>query len=220
MNPISPQPMFSSRAAEEIREAILNGNLPPGSRIRQEDLAARLGVSREPIRQALAVLEREGLVNNVNRGAIVAPFDIQMLEEIYEFRQAVESSVAGKVAARKDFDPTKLREIIVLGRKAVQDGMLDRLIDLDLDFHSELYRASQNRVVVDVMQTQWGHIRRAMRITLTIQNYRKQVWDEHEAILEAIVDGKVARARTLAAAHTRHAAVLQTHRVVHQEPRS
>jgi DNA-binding GntR family transcriptional regulator len=212
--------MFSSRAAEEIREAILNGNLPPGSRIRQEELAARLGVSREPIRQALAVLEREGLVNNVNRGAIVAPFDIEMLEDIYEFRQAVESSVAGKVAARKDFDPTKLREIIALGRKAVLDGMLDRLIDLDLDFHSELYRESQNRVVVDVMQTQWGHIRRAMRITLTIQNYRKQVWDEHAAILDAIVNGKVARARTLAAAHTRHAAVLQTHLEGRQGPRS
>jgi DNA-binding GntR family transcriptional regulator len=218
MNPISPQPMFSSRAAEEIREAILNGNLPPGSRIRQEELAARLGVSREPIRQALAVLEREGLVTNVNRGAIVAPYDIKMIEEIYEFRQAIESSIAGKVAARKDFDPLKLREIVMLGRKAVQDGLMDRLIDLDLDFHSELYRASQNRVVADVMQTQWGHIRRAMRMTLTIQNYRKQVWDEHEAILEAIVHGKVARARTLAAAHTRHAAVLQAHIVAPKEP--
>ena len=220
MNPISPQPMFSSRAAEEIREAILNGNLPPGSRVRQEELAARLGVSREPIRQALAVLEREGLVNTVNRGAIVAPFDIKMIEEIYEFRQAVESSVAGKVAARKDFDPAKLREIIVLGRKAVQDGLMDLLIDLDFDFHSELYRAAENRVVVDVMQTQWGHIRRAMRMTLTIQNYRKQVWDEHTAILDAIVHGKVARARTLAAAHTRHASVLQTHLAGRKEPQS
>jgi len=95
-------------------------------------------------------------VNNANRGAIVAPVDKEMIKEIYEFRQAIESYVAGKVAERKDFDPTKLREIIVFGRKTVQDGLVGLLIDLDLEFHSELYRESQNRVVVDVMQTQWG----------------------------------------------------------------
>ncbi len=201
--------MVSARAADEIRTAILNGSLPPGSRIRQEELASRLGVSREPIRQALVVLEREGLVNNMNRGAIVAPLDPPMIGEIYELRQALESYITGKVAARKDFDPTVLREIIVQGRKAVEEGDLEKLIELDLAFHSEIYRASKNRVVVDVMHTQWSHIRRAMLMTLTIQNYRKQVWDEHTAILGAIVHRQVSRARSLAATHMRRAADLQ-----------
>ena len=118
MKAIAPQPMVSTRAAAEIRTAILNGSLPPGTRIRQEYLAAKLGVSREPIRKALLVLEQEGLVNSVaNRGATVAPLDIPLIGEIYEFREGVESYAAGQVAGRDDFDPTALRKIIVQGAK-------------------------------------------------------------------------------------------------------
>lgn len=202
MKAIAPQPVFSTRAAAEIRTAILHGSLPPGTRIRQEDLAARLGVSREPIRKALLVLEREGLVNNVpNHGAIVAPLDAALISEIYEFRDVIESYVAGQVAEKEDFDPTALGKIALQGRKAVAAGSLDRIIDLDVSFHGGLYRACGNRVVVDVMQTQWGHIRRAMLMVLRSVEHRNQVWDEHEALLEAIVAKNPPLARSLASAH-------------------
>ena len=79
MKLIALPPTVSTRAAEEIRAAISNGTLAPGSRMRQEELAAKLGVSREPIRKALLLLEREGLVNVVKRGAIVAPVDPHFL---------------------------------------------------------------------------------------------------------------------------------------------
>jgi DNA-binding GntR family transcriptional regulator len=208
MNLITPHPMVSTRAAEEIRAAILNGSLSPGSRVRQEELAAKLGVSREPIRKALLVLEREGLVNVVNRGAVIAPVDPHFISEIYEFRETVETYVAAKVAEQEDFDPTVLRGVIAQGRRAVREATSERLIDLDLAFHSQLYQASGNRVVMDVMRTQWSHIRRVMSMRLTIRSRRKQVWDEHEAILEAIVDHDVSRSRTLASAHIRAALAL------------
>jgi len=211
MKPIAPQPLITTRAAEEIRAAIVNGSLPPGRRVRQEELAAQLGVSREPIRKALLVLESEGLVSGLeNRATIVAPLDPSLISEIYEFREAVEPYVAGRVAGKGDFDGRALRRIIAQGRKAVGAGALDRLIDLDGAFHTELYRESGNRVVVEVMQTQWTHIRRAMMLTLKARSYRNRVWDEHEAILEAILNRDVARAQDLTAAHLRGARTVVT----------
>src|ERR1700730_4091713 len=146
MRALSKAPAISRRAAVEIRTAILDGSLPPGSPIHQEKLAAKLGVSREPVRKALVLLEQEGLVNIVGRSAIVAPVDDHFITDIYGFREVVEGYVAAMVAARKDFDPTRLRGILASGRKSVGAGSVDRLIELDQAFHNELYRASENRV--------------------------------------------------------------------------
>ncbi len=211
MRKISQEPLLSARAAEEIRAAILDGRLPPGSRIRQEELAVKLGVSREPIRHALKLLEQEGLVQTLpRRGTIVAPLDPQVIIDIYEFREAVEGLVAAKLAARRDFDPAPLREIVAQGRSAIRMNDLERLIDLDLAFHTGLYEAAQNRVIIDVMRAQWGQIRRVMAMTLTVAGYRKHVWEEHAEILEAIAERQVSRARALAATHTRGARGLLT----------
>jgi DNA-binding GntR family transcriptional regulator len=203
---IAPQPSVSERAADEIRAAILNGSLGPGARIRQEELAANLGVSREPVRQALLVLEKEGLIcSTANRGASVAPVDLRLINDIYKFREAIDSYVAAEVAASDNFDPTRLREIMAQARSALRVGALDRLIELDLDFHSELYRGSGNVVLVEVMRTQWAHIRRAMTITLSNNSYRRQVWTEHAAVAKAIISKQTSRARALAGAHARAA---------------
>ena len=210
MKAIVPEPVASVRAAAEIRLAILDGSLPPGTRVRQEELAARLGVSREPVRQALAVLEQEGLVHNgVRRRAVIAPVDPTFIAEIYEFREVVDAYSAER-ASQTDFDLAPIREIVVLGRKAVQAGIVQDLIELDLRFHNQLYRASANRVVMEVMRAQWSHIRRAMTMTLTAQEYRARVWDEHEAILEAIVSRQSALAGSLASDHARNARVFVT----------
>jgi len=205
MRALTPVPPISKRAAAEIRTAILNGSLPPGSRIHQEKLAASLGVSREPVRKALVLLEQEGLVNIVGRGAIVAPVDHHFITDIYGFREVVEGYVAAKVAERKDFDPTTLRRILASGRESVGAGSVDRLIELDQAFHNELYRASENRVVIDVMETQWNHIYRAMIKDLSMDSFQKHSWDEHAGICDAILRRQVSLARDLASAHIRAA---------------
>jgi DNA-binding GntR family transcriptional regulator len=157
------------------------------------------------VRQALVILEQEGLVcNGVRRRAVVAPVDPGLIAEIYGFREVIEAYTAER-AAETAFDPKSLREIIVLGRKAVQAGAVDKLIELDLRFHNQLYQASANRVVMEVMRTQWAHIRRAMMITLSMNEYRAKAWDEHEAILDAVVARQPSRASNLAAAHARNA---------------
>jgi DNA-binding GntR family transcriptional regulator len=101
-----------------------------------------------------------------------------------------------------------LREIIVRGQRAARGGVTNDLIELDLLFHGELYRACGNQVVVDVMQTQWAHIRRVMETALSIRSYGKRVWTEHKAILEAVVRRDVLQAESLAIAHTQRARLM------------
>lgn len=205
MNIIKPLPMISMRAATQIRNAILKGSLPPGSHIHQEKFAEKLGVSREPIRKALVQLEKEGLVNIVGRSALVVPIDSQFMTDIYGFREVIEGYVAARVAARKDFDPSTLRSIVARGCESVRTRSVGQLIELDQAFHNELYRASENKVVVEVMATQWSHIYRAMMMDLSMDSFRKQSWDEHRGIVEAISKRQVSRARMLASAHIRAA---------------
>jgi DNA-binding GntR family transcriptional regulator len=162
------------------------------------------------VRQALALLELEGLVQNgIGRRAVIAPIDPALIAEIYEFREVVEAYAAQR-AAKTVFDPKPLREIVILGHKAVQAGVVGDLIELDLRFHNQLYHASANRVLMEVMRAQWSHIRRAMMMTLTAREYRARAWDEHEAILDAIVARQSSRASNLASAHARNARVFIT----------
>jgi DNA-binding GntR family transcriptional regulator len=201
-----PVEILRARVANEIRTAILRGDLAPGSRVKQERLAAELGVSREPVRQALLQLQREGLVHaQPNRSAQVAPLDRQFIADLYAFREAVETTVVATLARAPQFDVTPLQALIARGRTAVREGDLPALIDLDMCFHTTLYEAAGNHVIVEVMRGQWSHIRRVMAMVLDRAIYRQKVWDEHQAILKAIHARRVSSAKAAAGVHVRGA---------------
>jgi DNA-binding GntR family transcriptional regulator len=206
VRPIRAKPVLSARVAAEIRTAILSGQLAPGTRIRQESLANRLRVSREPIRHALLVLEQEGLVRAIQRqGTIVAPLDRSLILDIYDMREILEPRVSAKLAERRDFDVRPLRQTIKRGRAAVKNGGVPMLIDLDLEFHMLVYQSLGNRVITEMMQVQFGHLRRAVHSILTVQNYRQKAWDEHEAIVEAIACNKAPEAASWSTIHVQDA---------------
>src|SRR2546421_6975169 len=90
----------SVAATELIREAILDGRLPPGQRLKEEELARELGISRTPVREALLVLQTEGLVDAApNRGAAVRSHDVDDLEDLYQLRALLEGYAARRAAA-------------------------------------------------------------------------------------------------------------------------
>lgn len=199
---------LSVQVADQIRAAILRGEFCPGSRVRQEELAARLTVSRAPVRQALVILEREGLVQTDRaRGTIVTPLDATLIRDLYGFRQGIERYVAETLARRTDMTWTTIREIVTVGREAAARDDLSAHIDLDLRFHTGLYDLLGNRILSDVMRGQWTNMRRVITATLTISGYPRQIWDEHTAILEAMEAHDAERAGSLAAAHTAAASV-------------
>jgi DNA-binding GntR family transcriptional regulator len=206
MKAIKREPAASLRAAEEIRIAILNGALSPGTRVRQEELAEQLGLSRVPIRQALAILEQQGLVHNtLRRGAVIAPIDSSFISDVYEVREIVESYAAAR-AAEIGFDLKPLLEVVRLGRRAVKADKVEDLVELDWRFHSGLYEASGNQVLVKTMQAQWVHVRRAMFVTIASLRDRSRIfWDEHQAILNAIGKRDARLASKLASEHVRSA---------------
>ncbi len=178
---------MASAVADQLRAGIVSGELPPGARLLQEELADRLAVSRAPVRQALVILEREGLVLTDRwKGAVVAPLDLPHIQDLYEFRGAAERFVAETLAQRSVFDTASLRAIIEAGRTAAGLGDLAKLIELDLRFHTRLYEAVGNRVLSDVMDRHWMHTRRVMWATLKARGYPQTAWDEHAAILDAI----------------------------------
>jgi DNA-binding GntR family transcriptional regulator len=199
-------------ALSELRAAILTGTLSPGSRLRQEELASRMGVSRMPVRQALLALEREGLVKTDRwHGTVVAPLDSDLIRDMYAFRAVVERHVAETLASRSDFDTAPIRQVLASGRKAIAAGDVNRAIELDLRFHTLLYDSVGNQVLSSVMHSQWAHIRRVMAVTLTMPKMREVVWDEHTAIVDAIDahDPKRAAAQAEAHMHAASAALLK-----------
>jgi DNA-binding GntR family transcriptional regulator len=227
MKAIKRKPIVAD-VASQIRAAILEGGLVPGSKIAQDALAAELGVSRLPIRQALLVLQREGLVTlDHGRGAVVAPFDIKFISDLFDFRAAVDSYVAGVLAARSDLDLAPLRQIVREGREAARQGESRR--DLVVRFHTDQYDATGNQVVLRIMEPLLDHVQRVVRFVQASLVTKKQgsrasssvaalsglrsqmeTWDEHEEILDAIERHDVGRARALARAHVervKHVAV-------------
>jgi DNA-binding GntR family transcriptional regulator len=188
-------------ATAGLRNAILSGSLPPGTRLRQEEMASRLGVSRMPVRKALSVLERQGLVRSTRGGA-----------RLWHRSNRRPSGICTRSgfwwnATSPPRSPRAHRSICPgCANSSAQGatphrGDLSGLIDLDLRFNMRLYEAVGNLVLVSVMRGQWAHIRRVMALTLTFEGYRERIWDEHEAILDAIGAQNPDRAGAVAASH-------------------
>ncbi|MBV8580386.1 MAG: GntR family transcriptional regulator [Candidatus Eremiobacteraeota bacterium] len=190
------------RVLAELRGAILAGLHPPGSRLRQVELAEQYRTSRIPLREALRTLEAEGLVTSeANRGATVAPLDAQDLSELYVFRLALERVTARAAAARRvDLRP-RVAAWRAEARAALRQGRIEPLIAADAAFHMAIAEVAGNRHVRAALDGRWAHIARAMRLYLRTSSYRDTVWDEHMEIAEAIAAGNEDLAETLLGAH-------------------
>jgi len=132
---------------EIIRECILAGVFAPGERLRQEDLAERIGVSRIPVRTALMQLESEGLVSfHPHRGAVVRSLTVEQVREIYELRLLLEPHVLRKSVARMtSARAARLRE---LGAGLDEHPSLEDRVS----FYRELYDAAENPTAVEIIE--------------------------------------------------------------------
>lgn len=190
-----------------IRERIDSGELPRGSRLHQEQLAADLGVSRTPVREAMRRLAAEGRVEiHTNRGARVADIVPLDMPEPYEARLVVEPGAAALAARRGLAEPQRrMREAIAAQRAAVGD--IPRSFAANRAFHLALVEAAGNPLLSQFAEHLW-----VARIGAAI--YERQAEppermlrdaDEHEAILEAVAAGEARRAETLTRRHVAEA---------------
>jgi DNA-binding GntR family transcriptional regulator len=204
---VKPGPTLIEQAYDAILAAICDGRLAPGARLNQDDLAARMGISRQPVGQALSVLKAQSFVRDTGRrGLIVAPLEREFLQSVYELREALDSLAATLAAQRcTPRDAAEGRKLVAEGRAAEKAGRIDSLIEADMRFHLWICRVAGNPLLAETMRLYWNHLRRAMGAVLQDPRHRTEIWDEHQAILGAIFARDPALASHQAAAHAREA---------------
>lgn len=201
---------FVDAVYTRLVDAISDGTLAPGERIKQENLAEQLNVSRSPVLQALRLLKKEGLLEEApGRGLVVARLDPVRIGHLYQVRGALDALAARLAAERRAQIPSSL---ISAGRAAAQGSDVRAMIDADIAFHRAIYEASGNPLLLENALLHWIHLRQVMGAVLQRSSARLTIWDEHEAILQAVQCGDAERAAALS---ERHAALARDSLVSH-----
>ena len=192
---LHPAPDLVDRVYRSLLDAISDGSLAPGARLTQEEIAEQLAVSRQPVLQALRLLKKDGLVHDApGRGVVVAPLDAAWIAQVYEVRGALDGLAARLAAERRaTLDP----RLVEQGRRAARGRNIKAMIEADVAFHQAIYDASGNPLIGDSARAHWVHLRRVMGAVLQSSPRRETIWDEHEAIAEAIAAGDAKRAARL-----------------------
>lgn len=195
---------LADRAYERLREAIVDGLLPPGSKLSERGLAVSLGISAQPVREALRQLEAEGMVETRPRsGSFVASLDTPRLIEMGRIRAALEGAAAGLVARRaRPSDVDALEGCLAAMRAATEMGDPLVLRRANEAFHDTLHAIGGNAFLIRSLHAlgAYDHISRAR--ALASENEPPQALDEHAAILAAIASGDAEAAEALMRAHT------------------
>jgi DNA-binding GntR family transcriptional regulator len=209
MIPLDPSPNLTEQVFARILEAIIDRTLPPGQRITQNELAEKLGVSRQPVSHALHLLHRQGLLaESGRRGFEVTQLDPERIRQLYEVRGALDALAAKLAASRAKSDATaraQLEAALRAGHSIDGKTPLARLIALDVDFHGAIYRLAGNPAIEEMIAPQWPHMRRSMATVLAELDYRESAWAEHEAIAAHILSGNAKAAESAALAHAQSA---------------
>ena len=215
---LQPAPDLVDRVYRALLDAISDGSVAPGTRLTQEDIAARLAVSRQPVLQALRLLKKDGFVHDApGRGVLVAPLDAEWMRKVYQVRGALDV-LAARLAAAQRFriDPKLLER----GRRAARGRNVEAMIDADMAFHQAIYEASGNPLIGQSADQHWRHLRRAMGAVLQAEPQRETLWDEHEAIAAAIAAGHAQRAAQLSEEHVARASEALGRRLAQQLART
>ena len=169
-----------------LRQAILKGELQPGERLMEIQLADKMGVSRTPIREAIRKLEKEGLVNMIPRkGAEVAGISEKMLKDVLEVRMTLEK-LAFKLAMQhiKPADIERLEETERNFVKAVQEGDIVNMTAADEQFHFIIYDVAGNDKLKELLYNLKENMYRYRMEYLKDENYRKALAEEHANLIE------------------------------------
>jgi DNA-binding GntR family transcriptional regulator len=178
----------SQQIANSLKEEILSGKFPPGVRIRQEDIAEQFGASRSPVREALRILEAEGLINLVaHTGAWISHLSLAECEEMYQIRERVEPLLLRlSIPAMTDSVIAELTDL-VNQMEATND--VETFLKLDRQFHLLSYSKAETVLVGDMVNRLWNttqHYRRAYSRLLAASSFKPAHY-EHHLLLSAII---------------------------------
>lgn len=195
------------RAYQAMKEAILNGDLPPGSRLIELSLADDLGMSRTPVREALnRLLAEELAIVDPMRGMIVKPFDAREVEDFYTLREVLDG-LAAKLASQRISQDQLIRLGALVERMdlATEKGDEKALVHANVLFHETIFDASANQRLLSLGRTLSDFVRRLSSVAFHDPDRDREVAHEHRAILAALERHDPEQAETCAREHMAHA---------------
>lgn len=217
MSDSADQPPGQS-AYRRLLDDIRTGALPPGARLRETDLAARLGFSRTPVREAIRLLESDGLVSHLPRqGASVRRLDPPEVIELYEMRAVLEGTAA-RLAARA-ITAVELDALHALNDALAEAGSGPAAQDLNHQFHRALLDAARNRFLVKTVNALHKTLLILGPTTLAEPGRAAAAVREHAAVLGALAAGDGAAAESVMQAHV-HMALAVRLRAVRAMPQT
>jgi DNA-binding GntR family transcriptional regulator len=189
------RPPLAQQVADRIVEAIAAGAIRPGQRVTDSDLAARFGVSRNPVREAIKILEAQGIVvSNPHRSTHVVVFDQRKVDQIAIARVAIERVAFGDASSTYAADPGLLHELDRIIDNMEQSARRNDLMGIskaDLAFHRAVCVASRNEIIL----TLWETIARHMQISFNMELHRdteppEAIPEHHRALRQALATGR------------------------------
>lgn len=188
-----------------LREAILKGDLLPGERLMEIALANQLGVSRTPIREAIRMLEQEGLAITIPRkGAIVAGMSQKEMEEVLEIREALEELSVQVVCDRiSKEDIEKLYVAKQHFEETLATHDIKKIAQADIEFHNVIYQATDNKKLIIMLESLREQVYRYRVEYLKDSNNYDDILADHEAIYNAIVKRDKAAVTSMTRNHIR-----------------
>lgn len=187
-----------------LRTSIVSGDLAPGQRIVEADLAKQLEVSKSPVREAILQLKQDGLVIDApkGRGVVVAPLKANDVREIYAVREAMEMLAVRTLAtAARPERFSSLRTILDRMRSALANGEHERMFELDVEFHTALCAATTNRRLQDLFSGLRPDIQRIALFAVNAMPLEgpdapERMVATHEELLAALTRGNPEAAQT------------------------
>ncbi|MBX6351188.1 MAG: GntR family transcriptional regulator [Clostridia bacterium] len=185
-SPIKSPPLYR-KAHEVLRRAIIQGELKPGDRITEVQLAEELQISRTPLREALRQLQAEGLLRRSGGGLVVSPVDLSEVHLMYECRIALERLAARKAAELASPDVLDdLDRLLEEARRAAGTGDRAKVTSVNVDFHRTIAAAGGNPWTVRLLEQIWDRITLFRVSVLRASEDYDRVFREHAAILREL----------------------------------
>jgi DNA-binding GntR family transcriptional regulator len=198
---------ISTAAAEEIRRRILGGIFPPGFQLRQEELAREFGISRIPIREALLLLENEGIVKiSPHRGATVVELSTEEIEELFNMRILLEPFLFERSAPLlTPADYKDLQSILKRYAASINERDIASWNDLNAEFHLLLYKHARSPRMLTTVQNLLNECDRHTRIQLSnIAGDRERAVKEHRELVRLCEESKFSEGAQLMREHIDH----------------
>lgn len=192
-----------------IRDAVTSGELAPGARVTEVTLAEQFGMSRTPLREAIARLESEKLMIRLPNGALtIAPLDLIQLSEIYGIQERVEGLIVGALARMKNESVVQQLDLVLRNEEAlVTVADFCKICEIDVQFHDIMWDSSHQNHAAEILRGFAGMFERYLRLVPLPLDFRtrlRAMHNEHLVIRNAIAEADVAWAEMAVKTHVRN----------------